>query len=374
MLTKTPRILTIFRALSDPRQQGKVNHRLADMVAIALCAALCGVDSWADVERFAYMKEDWFRRFLKLENGIPSHDTFGRVFARLDTEEFYECLQRWIESLQLSLQDRGVHVDGKTLRRSFDKNAGTSALQVVSAWSSELRLCLGQVAVEDGSNEITAVPKLLKLLELTGAIVTLDAMHCQTETAKQIRENDADYILVVKGNQPSLQKTIGDLFERHGEDGYRDRRVRIHKTTERSRGRFQRRIYTVAPAPSELRQQGWTDAKTVGMLYRHRAASDKQTDEVVYFISSLPPKVRTIAKHLRNHWTIENQLHWSLDVTFAEDTSRIRKGRGQEVASVFRRLALSMLKRNTTIKASLRGKRLMAGWNTDLLEDILSGK
>jgi len=374
MLTTTPRILTIFRALSDPRQQSKVEHRLADMIAIALCAAICGVDSWADVERFAVMKEDWFRRFLKLENGIPSHDTLGRVFARLDTEEFYECLKQWIESLQLSLQDRGVHIDGKTLRRSFDKNAGTSALQVVSAWSSELRLCLGQVAVEDGSNEITAVPKLLELLELTGAIVTLDAMHCQTETAKQIRENDADYILVVKGNQPSLQKTIGDLFERHGEDGYRDRRVRIHKTTETSRGRFEQRVYTVAPAPSELRQKGWTDAKSVGMLYRHRAADSKETHEVVYFISSLPPKVRRIAKHLRNHWTIENQLHWSLDVTFAEDSSRIRKGLGQEVASVFRRLALSMLKRNTTIKASLRGKRLMAGWNSDLLEQILSGK
>ena len=374
MLTKTPDILTIFRALTDPRQQGKVDHLLADMIAIALCASLCGVDSWADVERFACMKEDWFRRFLKLENGIPSHDTFGRVFALLDTEEFYECLQQWIESLQLSLQDRGVHIDGKTIRRSFDKNAGISALQVVSAWSSELRLCLGQVAVEDGSNEITAVPKLLELLELTGAIVTLDAMHCQTETAKQVREKEADYILVVKGNQPSLQKTIGDLFERHGENGYRDRRVRIHKTTERSRGRFEGRVYTVAPAPSKLRQQGWTDAKTVRMLYRHRAASGTETDVVVYFISSLPPKVRTIAKHLRNHWTIENQLHWSLDVTFAEDSSRIRKGRGQEVASVFRRLALSMLKRNTTIKASLRGKRLMAGWNSDLLEDILSGK
>ena len=374
MLTKTPHIVTIFRALSDPRQQGKVDHRLADMIAIALCAAICGVDSWADVERFACMKQDWFRRFLKLENGIPSHDTFGRVFALLDTEEFHECLKQWIESLQLSLQDRGVHIDGKTLRRSFDKNAGTSALVVVSAWSSELRLCLGQVAVEDGSNEITAVPKLLQLLELTGAVVTLDAMHCQTETAKRIREKDADYILVVKGNQPSLQKTIGDLFERHGEDGYRDRRVRIHKTTQRSRGRFERRVYTIAPAPSELRQQGWTDAKSVGMLYRHRVAGGKETHEVVYFISSLPPKVRTIAKHLRNHWTIENQLHWSLDVTFAEDSSRIRKGRGQEVASVFRRLALSMLKRNTTIKASLRGKRLMAGWNSNLLEDILSGK
>lgn len=374
MLTKTPDILTIFQSLTDPRQKVKVEHGLSDMVAIALCAAICGVDSWADVQRFAKMKEDWFRQFLSLENGIPSHDTFGRVFARLDTEEFSACLQQWVESLSLSLQGQGVHIDGKTLRRSFDKSTGTSALQIVSAWSSELQLCLGQVAVAEGSNEITAVPELLKWLELTGAVVTLDAMHCQTETAQRIRDKEADYILVVKGNQRALQQAIGDVFEQHGADDYRDRRVRIHKTTQKSRGRLEERVYTVAPAPRELRQRGWQDVRTIGMLYRHREVGDRATDEVVYFISSLPTKVRTIAKHLRNHWTIENQLHWSLDVTFAEDHSRIRKGKGQEVASVFRRLALSLLKQNTTIKASLRGKRLMAGWNARALQQILSGK
>jgi predicted transposase YbfD/YdcC len=374
MLTKTPCIFTIFSALSDPRQQAKVDHSLTDMIAIVLCSTLCGVDHWADTERFARTKEDWFRRFLKLENGIPSHDTFGRVFALLDTEEFYQCLQKWIESLQLSMKDQGVHIDGKTLRRSFDSSNETAPLQIVSAWASGLRLCLGQVAVDEDSNEISAVPKLLELLELTGAVVTLEAMHCQKKTARQIRNKNADYILTVKGNQPSLQGTIGNLFERHAEDGYRDRRVRIHKTTERSRGRVEQRVYTVVPAPRELRENGWTDIKTVGMLYRHREVNGKETDEVVYFISSLPPKVRRIAKHLRNHWTVENQLHWSLDVTFAEDASRIRKGSGQEVASMFRRLALSMLKRNTTVKASLRGKRLMAGWDSNLLEEILSGK
>ena len=374
MLTKSPCIFTIFSALTDPRQQAKVEHSLTDMIAIALCASICGVDHWADTERFARTKEDWFRRFLKLPNGIPSHDTFSRVFALLDTEEFYECLQTWIESLRLSMQDQGVHIDGKTLRRSFDTSSGTAPLQIVSAWASDLRLCLGQVAVDEGSNEISAVPKLLELLELTGAVVTLDAMHCQKKTAQQIRDKNADYILTVKGNQSSLQKVIGDLFEQHAENGYRDRRVRIHKTTERSRDRVEQRVCTVAPAPRELREHGWADIKTVGMLYRHREINGKETDEVVYFISSLPPKVRTLARHLRNHWTIENQLHWSLDVTFTEDASRIRKGRGQEMASAFRRLALSMLKRNTTVKASLRGKRLMAGWDSNLLEEILSGK
>jgi predicted transposase YbfD/YdcC len=374
MLTKTPCIFTIFSALTDPRQQAKVEHSLTDMIAIALCSTICGGNSWVDAERFARMKEDWFRRFLKLENGIPSHDTFGRVFSLLDTEEFYGCLQKWIESLQISMKDQGVHIDGKTLRRSFDSRNSTAPLQVVSAWASGLSLCLGQVAVDEGSNEISAVPKLLELLELTGAVVTLDAMHCQKKTATQIRDKQADYILTVKGNQPSLQKTIGNLFERHAEAGYRDRRMRIHKTTERSRDRVEQRVYTVAPAPRALRENGWTDIKTVGMLYRHREVNGKETDEVVYFISSLPPKVRTIARQLRNHWTIENQLHWSLDVTFTEDASRIRKGSAQEVASAFRRLALSLLKRNTTVKESLRGKRLMAGWNSNQLEEILSGK
>jgi len=374
MLTKTPHIITIFSALSDPRQNHKVAHRLSDMIAIALCASICGVDTWADVERFARMKEDWFRRFLQLENGIPSHDTFGRVFALLDTEEFYECIQKWIESLSISLQGQGVHIDGKTIRRSFDTASGTAALQVVSAWAGELHLCLGQVAVKEGSNEIKAVPQLLKLLELTGAIITLDALHCQKKTATQIRDKDADYILTVKGNQPSLKKTIGDLFENYAEEGFRDRRVRTCKTTERNHGRDEMRVYTVAPAPGELREKGWTDVKTVGMLYRQRKSGETETNEVVDFISSLPPKVRTIAKHLRNHWTVENALHWSLDVTFSEDSSRVRKGNGQEVVAIFRRVSLSMLKRNTTSKSSLRGKRLMAGWDSGLLEEILAGK
>lgn len=372
MLTNPPAILTIFHTLSDPRQIKKVDHRLSDMLVIALCGAICGVDTWADLERFAHAKEDWFRRFLDLENGIPSHDTFGRVFARLDTEQFHDCLQRWVESLAICLQGQGVHIDGKTLRRSFDSETGRSALRMVSAWVSDENLCLGQIAVDEHSNEITAVPKLLEMLELSGAVVTLDAMHCQKETAQAIREQEANYILTAKGNQKSLERTIATEFARYAEDGYRNRRVRTHKTTEQKHGRDELRVYTVAPAPAELLQDGWRDMKTIGMVYRQRTVKGKTSEELIYFISSLPPKVRMIAKHLRDHWTVENQLHWSLDVTFAEDASRIRKGNGQEIAGAFRRVALSLLKRDTTVKASLRGKRLMAGWNPEVLEQILS--
>jgi len=374
MLTKSPDIFTIFRALTDPRQVKKVDHPLTEMMVIALCGAICGVDYWTDLERFARLKEDWFRRFLTLEHGIPSHDTFGRVFAQLDTEEFHDCLQQWIDSLAICLKDQGVHIDGKTLRRSFDSACDRSALQLVSAWASSESLCLGQIAVDENSNEIDAVPKLLKMLELTGAVVTLDAMHCQKATAKKIREKEADYILTVKGNQSTLKKSIGDLFEQHAENGFRDRRVRTHKTTERNHGRDEFRAYTVAPAPAAIRELGWADVKTVGMVYRERTINGKTSEELIYFISSLPPKVRTIAKHVRDHWKVENQLHWSLDVTFAEDASRIRTGSGPEITGAFRRMALSLVKRNTTIKASLRGKRLMAGWDLSLLEDILTGK
>ncbi len=374
MLTNPPNILTIFHTLSDPRQAKKVEHKLSDMLVIALCGAICGVDKWADLERFANLKKGWFRRFLELENGIPSHDTFGRVFARLDTDEFHECLQQWVKSLAICLQDQGVHIDGKTLRQSFDSKAGRSALQMVSAWASDENLCLGQIAVDEHSNEITAVPKLLEMLELSGAVVTLDAMHCQKGTAQAIRDQEAHYILTVKGNQESLERTIATEFERYSQDNNRDHRVRSHKTTERKHGRDELRAYTVAPAPAELRDAGWCDIKTIGMVYRERTVNGKTSEELVYFISSLPPKVRRIAKHLRNHWTVENQLHWSLDVTFAEDASRIRKGNGQEIAGSFRRVALSLLKRNKTVKASLRGKRLMAGWNSEVLEQILSGK
>lgn len=374
MLTKPNDIFTIFHALSDPRQQAKVEHRLDEMIFMALCGAVCGIDTWTDLEEFVCVKIEWFRKYLTLENGVPSHDTFGRVFALLDTDEFHVCLQRWIESLAVCLRDQGVHIDGKVLRRSFDTASDTKALTMVSAWASNAGLCLGQVAVDADSNEITAVPKLLKLLDISGAIVTLDAMHCQKETARAIRKKDADYLLTVKGNQPELKQFIEGLFERHAEEGFRDSRVRTHKTGEQGHGREELRVYTVAPAPAALRKQGWVDARTVGMVYRSRIVKGKETCEVVYFISSLEPQVRRLAKQLRNHWTVENQLHWSLDVTFSEDASRIRKGASPEIAAGFRRLALSLIKQNTTRKASLRAKRLIAGWDETFLEEILSKK
>jgi predicted transposase YbfD/YdcC len=350
-------------------------HNLIDMVVIALCAAICGSEGWADVERFGKAKRAWFARFLELPNGIPSHDTFGRVFARLDTSEFYACLQRWLRSLNQALTDHGIRLDGKTLRHSFDTASGKAALHLVNAWSSDLQACLGQVAVDEDSNEITAVPKLLEMLELTGAVVTLDAMHCQKETAQAICDRGADYVLTVKGNQPTLHAEIQQIFEDAGEKDYDVPGLRRLTMTEEGHGRKERREYYVMPAPQSLRDTGdWADLRTIGMVYREREGRDANSHEVVFFISSLTPTVKRLAKHLRGHWGVENSLHWSLDVTFGEDQSRIRRGSAPEIAGFFRRLALSILKRDTTVrKSSLRGKRLQAGWSNDILESILTG-
>jgi predicted transposase YbfD/YdcC len=347
---------------------------LIDMVTIGLCAAICGADSWVDVEKFGHAKRDWFARFLELPDGIPSHDTFGRVFARLDTAEFLLCLQNWLRSLHLSLKEQGVAIDGKTLRGSFDAASGKSALHVVSAWASGLRLSLGEVAVDGKSNEITAVPKLLELLELTGAVVTLDAMHCQKDTLAAIRAKGADYLVPVKDNQPTLYGLLLEAFVAYGEDNYQARAVKQHRTVERNRGRDEERIVYAAPPPPELQGHAeWRDVRSIVMVYRATTRNGKLTEETSYYLSSLPPKVKKIARYIRGHWGIENTLHWTLDVIFAEDRSRIRAGHGPEIASLFRKLALLVLQQDTTSRGSLRGKRLQAGWNEEFLERLLCG-
>jgi predicted transposase YbfD/YdcC len=362
-------LTTVFADLTDPRIDRTKLHRLSDMVAMALCATICGADSWADVERFGKEKLDWLRTFLPLENGVPSHDTFGRVFALLDTNEFLACLTSWVNSLQLDLKGTSVAIDGKTLRCSFDAASGREALHLVNAWAGELRVSLGQLAVDEQSNEIPAVRKLLELLDLKGAVVTVDAMHCQKETAQAILNRDADYVLSVKANQPTLLQELQQRFTAYGDDDWRS--VKRCASNEAKHGRCERREYYVAPAPSELGGQ-WPSARSIGMVYRRRETAGGLSEEVAYFISSLPPKVRALAGHVRGHWGIENSLHWTLDVTFSEDKSRIRTGQGPQIAAAFRRLALSILKQDTTLKENIHGKRVRAGWNNKTLQAILT--
>ena len=364
--------LAHFVDLKDPRADRGRNHSLQDMVALAICGTICGADTWADIERFAAAHSEWFEQFLELPRGVPSHDTFGRVFARLETEQFEACIRRWIGELNLSLEKCCVAIDGKTLRGSHDAAAGQKPLHIVSAWANQLKICLGQVSVDEKSNEIPAVRELLEILDLSGAVVTMDAMHCQKKTLRMIRENNADYLVQVKDNQPTLHRRLQDEFERFAEEDFAAARLRQHSKTETSHARRETRTCMVHPAPPDLKRR-WPGLQTIGLMHRVRELPDGTTsDETTLFISSLAPKVRQHAKYLREHWGVENELHYTLDVTFSEDASRIRKGNGPQIISAIRRLALSILKADTTIKDNVRGKRLTAGWNLQKLRGIIT--
>ncbi|HEY6376105.1 MAG TPA: ISAs1 family transposase [Edaphobacter sp.] len=363
-----------FENLTDPRIQRTKRHSLLDIVILAVCATLGNADGWADIERFANAKIDFFRSFLELPNGIPSHDTFGRVFALLDPAALMACIQEWLNALGSAVAGEVVAIDGKTLRGSFDTVAGKNPLHLVSAWACTARLTLGQVAVDAKSNEITAIPLLLQLLDLKDCIVTIDAMGCQKDIAAAIRAREADYVLAVKDNQPDLHQTVHEAFMAHAEDDFRDPSLKRIKTVERGHGRDETREYFSAEAPAHLVHAGqWKDVRSIGMVTRTRVVNGEETDEIVYYVSSLPPKVKRFAKAVRGHWGIENRLHWSLDVTFAEDQSRVRKDHSPLNLSMLRRLALSILRKDTSIKDSLRGKRLRAGWDEEVLLQILTG-
>lgn len=362
-----------FANVTDPRVDRGQNHDLLEMIFLTLTATICGANNWVDVERFAKAKINWFRRYVKLEHGVPSHDTFGRVFGRLDTGEFLHAMHAWVDQFAGALRDKGVAIDGKVLRGSFDRATQQSPLHTITAFATKTRLVLRQMSVDEKSNEIPAVPKLLDLMEIEGAVVTLDAMHCQKETAKRITEAGADYVLTVKGNQKRLYQTLLDYFVAYGELDYQIDGLRRHVSVEKSRGREERREYYTIAVPDDEIFSNWAGVKSIGMIYRHREGGVKEHDEVTFFLSSLPPKVKRLSRFLRDHWKIENSEHYILDVTFSEDASRIRKGNLPEISAAFRRMALNVLQRDTTLKDSIRGKRLRAGWDDSVLDAIYAG-
>jgi predicted transposase YbfD/YdcC len=361
-----------FEDITDPRLNRGTNYPLIEMVFVALCGAICDCNSWVDVASFGKCKLTWFRKFLPFEKGVPSHDTFTELFARLDTLKFYAALESWARDIAQSLNGETVAFDGKTLRGSFDKASKKSALHSVSAWACGLKMCLALKSVEDKSNEIPAVQELIDVLDLAGAVVTADAMHCQRETAEKIVAKEADFVLMVKGNQETLQaelqQSIIQAFDEENPD------MRHCKTTEKNRNRRETRDVTVLPVPknSDVFVR-WAGIKTIGSIYRSREINGKLEESQEFFITSLPCKVRAINQHLRSHWSVENSQHHVLDVTFTEDASRIRKGNGPEVTSVFRRLALNILQRDTTLKASIRGKRKLCGWDEIAFEKLIAG-
>lgn len=362
-----------FEDLTDPRTERKVQHKLLDILTLALCAVLSGADAWVDVEDYGKAKREWFETFLELPNGIPSHDTFGRVFSLLSSEELEACFAKWVQAVARVMTGEVIALDGKTLRRSHDAASEKSAIHMVSAWAGTANMVLGQLKTAEKSNEITAIPQLLKVLELKGCLVTIDAMGCQKESAAQIVDAGANYVLGLKGNQGNLHEAVRERFEDARQSG-KDCELETYESTEKGQGRLETRRCFLLPADKDLPgYEDWKGLETLVRLESERCVEGKTTLENRYYISSVAGSAEQMTAVVRGHWGIENSVHWILDIAFREDECRVRKGYAAENLSILRRLALNLLKREKTAKVGTKAKRLMAGWDNDYLFKVLSG-
>lgn len=365
-------LLDYFMLIPDPRVTRSRNHELPELLFIALAAVICGADGWTQVEQFGKASKEWLESFLDLPNGIPSHDTFGRVFAALDPDALEHALRAFLEDFAGSSAGKHIAIDGKTLRRSFDRAAEKSAIHMVSAWVHENGASFGQLKVDDKSNEITAIPQLLDLLDLNGSLVTIDAMGCQKSIAKQIVEQGGDYVLAVKGNQGTLHEEVREFFD-DVSVGRLDAELDHDHTVEKDHGRIEERTVWVSRDVDWLRDtREWEGLSGLVAVQSKRTIDGQTTTERRYFICSGNKSAEEIGRAIRNHWTIENELHWGLDVTFKEDMCRVRKDNAAQNLSRLRRLALSILKRDTKTKMGIQGKRLQAAWNKDYLLKLLT--
>lgn len=362
-----------FSELTDPRRR-EGTYPLINIVVISICAVLCGSDDFVSIAEFGRTKRKWLARFLNLSDGIPSHDRFNAILGAIRPAEFEKCLLSWITSLHELTDGQVVAIDGKTLRRSFDRASSKAAIHMVSAWATQNQISLGQVVVDDKSNEITAIPRLLELLELSGCLVTIDAMGCQTEIAQAIVDREADYVLSVKGNQPKLYQGIVDHFVEHVSDDFSRTKVRRHRTHEKAHGRDETREYYICPVPADLpTKERWAKLKAIGLVISEVVRDGKEQTEFRYYILSKQLSAKRFANAVRSHWSIENQLHWQLDVTFQEDHSRIRKGHADANFNLLRKTALSLLKNNKSKKLGVKNKRIAAALDEDYLQEVLLG-
>ena len=365
-----------FSKVEDPRLDRTKEHKLIDIIAIAICAVICGAEGWTDIENFGNSKYSWLKSFLELPNGIPAHDTFGRVFSMIDAQQFQLAFYEWVWAVNDIIQGQIINIDGKQLRGSKDKVLGKRAIYMVSAWAEENELVLGQRKVDEKSNEITAIPELLKLLAISGCIVTIDAIGTQTNIAQTIVEAEADYVLSVKENQGHLYEDISVLFAVDRAQNFKYASLEYAQTTNKDHGRIEVRECWSTSNPEYLNLirdlQNWVSLKSIAMLVCTRMIDGKETKRVRFYISSLPSNADRLLQVVRRHWSIENELHWVLDVALNEDHSRVRKDQAPENFAVLRHMALNLLKQEKTAQGGIHAKQLQAAWKEEYLLKVLS--
>jgi predicted transposase YbfD/YdcC len=367
-------LLEHFGELADPRIDRHKEHKLIDILVIAICAILCGANDWVAVETFGKAKRAWFARFLDLAHGIPSHDTVGRVFAVLSPEALQACFLRWIQAVAQVTEGQVVAIDGKTLRRSYDRRSAKAAIHMVSAWATHNRVVLGQLRTEEKSNEITAIPELLNVLDVRGCIVTIDAMGCQKAIAEQIVEQEAEYVLALKQNHETLYAAVVQQFEAARHTTSEASTLQPDETEEQRHGRGEIRRHWTLAAPLDLVQkEAWAQLRCLGMVESERHLQGAVTIEQRYYLASIPNDVQLFAHAVRAHWGIENCVHWVLDVAFREDESRVRLGHAPENLAVLRHIALNLLRQDTRTKLGIHNKRLKAGWDDAYLANLVFG-
>ena len=375
MDVEAPRgLLRYFELLEDPRMQRTRLHSLYDILTITILGVICGAETWTDVELFGCSKHQWLKTFLDLPHGIPSHDTFGRVFAHLDPLCFERCFLNWTADLAQTSGGRLIAIDGKTIRRSFDQAGEKAGIHMVSAWCETNHIVLGQVATDVKSNEITAIPKLLKLLDLSDAVITIDAMGCQKDIAKQVIDQNGDYLLQLKANQPTLHEEAKLFFEDALEHQFEHMAYAYAEQVDGGHGRVEtRRLWSTWDIDWFQDRRDWAGLNSFVCVESKREINGHVSIERRYYISSLDGRdADAVLEAIRGHWGIENRLHWSLDVSFREDLSRVRKGHAAENLSRIRRIALNLLKRDSTVKAGIQGKRLKCGWDHDYLLNVIT--